>query len=244
MTWLLWDREAGVFREPNAHTNTSEPVASDGESSIITTHEVGSHLLTSIERQSHGGIAFQQWPAGRVLAKYIAGHPQLVTGMRVLELGSGCGLAGLTAAAVGAQQVVLTDIPDAIEHLNVNIRANRQSARIPEGVVKAQVLEWGDEDALAALQADYREGFQVLLLSDCTYWRHLFKPLLNTVKWLAENCSLRGEMRIMLAHTWRSEENEKVFFSDADFTFERTTLEREGHIELMQLMMSADDSNH
>ena len=40
--------------------------------------------------------------------------------MRVLELGSGTGVVGLTAAAMGAQ-VTLTDKPGLLEHLQKNI---------------------------------------------------------------------------------------------------------------------------
>ncbi|KAF7792122.1 hypothetical protein EIP86_003152 [Pleurotus ostreatoroseus] len=51
-----------------------------------------------------GGIA---WPAGQVLSSYIARRGSL-KGKSVLELGSGTGLVGLVAAALGAN-VVITD---------------------------------------------------------------------------------------------------------------------------------------
>ena len=123
-------------------------------------------------------------PAGALLAEHIAAEPGLVAGKRVLELGSGCGLAGLTAAATGAAHVLLTDTEPALANLRVNIQANKQSAAIPAAVVAAQVLEWGDEEAVRVLRAD-SPPFDLVILSDCTYWSHLFERLLSTLKLLA-----------------------------------------------------------
>lgn len=49
------------------------------------------------------------WPAAANLAALIAREPQLVEGKRVAELGSGLGVAGLTAAKVGATFATLID---------------------------------------------------------------------------------------------------------------------------------------
>ena len=49
----------------------------------------------------------------------IAGS-QPLAGQRVIEIGAGVGLAGLTAAQLGAQ-VVLTDLPDVLPGLHCNI---------------------------------------------------------------------------------------------------------------------------
>ena len=50
------------------------------------------------------GIAFQLWPACQLLCRYLLANQHVVRGKRVLELGAGCGRAGLTAAAAGAAQ--------------------------------------------------------------------------------------------------------------------------------------------
>jgi len=52
-----------------------------------------------------GGIA---WPAGQVLASYIARRGSALEGLNVLELGSGTGLVGLVAGHLGAR-VCITD---------------------------------------------------------------------------------------------------------------------------------------
>jgi len=48
------------------------------------------------------------------LARYVATNPHLIRNKNVLELGSGCGLTGLVAGAVGATSVVQTDFNDAV----------------------------------------------------------------------------------------------------------------------------------
>ena len=64
------------------------------------------------------GIGFQLWPAAHAAAEYAmsrhAQSPGAWRGVRVLELGAGCGLTGLVFAALGAD-VTLTDLEDVAE---------------------------------------------------------------------------------------------------------------------------------
>ena len=50
------------------------------------------------------------WPAGRALATRLSAEPDLVRGRRVLELGTGLGIAGIAAADAGARHVFLSAI--------------------------------------------------------------------------------------------------------------------------------------
>ena len=50
------------------------------------------------------------WPAGRALATRLSAEPGLVRGRRVLELGTGLGIAGIAAADAGARHVFLSGI--------------------------------------------------------------------------------------------------------------------------------------
>jgi len=78
------------------------------------------------------GFDFDQvtvWPAGVVMARALQ-HPTMaisIAGRRVLELGSGCGVAGLVAAAMGAAHVSLTDLPAVLPVLTRN--AQRSGGR-------------------------------------------------------------------------------------------------------------------
>lgn len=66
--------------------------------------------------------------------------PQL-QGVKVLELGSGTGIAGVVAAACGAH-VTLTDLPAAQPLLCTNISRNRQLIQSAGGSATAAVLDW------------------------------------------------------------------------------------------------------
>jgi len=65
---------------------------------------------------ARGGLGWRVWGAAHVLARELAAAPRSLLQPRageapvtVLELGAGCGLCGLLAAALGARDVVLTD---------------------------------------------------------------------------------------------------------------------------------------
>lgn len=49
------------------------------------------------------------WGSGLALARYLLDHPEIVGGLRVLDLGSGSGVAGIAAAMAGAKQVIACD---------------------------------------------------------------------------------------------------------------------------------------
>ena len=66
------------------------------------------------------------WKSGGELAKFIINQgPEFWANKRVAELGCGCGMAGLTAAAMGAAHVLLTDqvTAGADHNLSANVQA-------------------------------------------------------------------------------------------------------------------------
>ena len=86
------------------------------------------------------------WDAGRVLAAQLEGGQLGIDwqSARVCELGTGCGLVGLTAAAMGAKEVWLTDhVLHVAKH---NADANFSGA--DRRRIKLQRLAWGDMRAL------------------------------------------------------------------------------------------------
>ena len=65
------------------------------------------------------------WHAAHRLSEYLIKNPSLVRNKRVLELGCGCGLVGLVAAALGAKSVMMTDIDNQVPIIQENINLNR-----------------------------------------------------------------------------------------------------------------------
>ncbi|SFP18673.1 class I SAM-dependent methyltransferase [Pseudomonas borbori] len=66
------------------------------------------------------------WASGLVLARWLAEHPQWVRGKRVLDFGSGSGVAAIAAAKAGALEVVACDLdPLALAACRANAALNQ-----------------------------------------------------------------------------------------------------------------------
>ncbi|KAJ4781495.1 Methyltransferase-like protein [Rhynchospora pubera] len=155
-------------------------------------------LLQSPSSMSTPGVTGAvMWDSGVVLAKFLehaVDSGQLVLkGTRVVELGAGCGLAGIVAALLGAD-VVLTDLPDRLKLLKKNVDENigdgppRCSARVDE-------LTWGD-DIDSALVEPSHPNF--VIGSDVIYNEEAVNDLLTTLKQLCgphTTILLAGELR-------------------------------------------------
>jgi len=83
------------------------------------------------------------WPAARSLAAHLITHPELVHNCRVVELGAGVGLLGIVAGALGAKEVVMTDVTCTIPLLQRNLEANRA---VCGDCVSVEELWWGTEE--------------------------------------------------------------------------------------------------
>lgn len=65
------------------------------------------------------------WGSGQALARHLLANPSVVDGQRVLDLGSGSGVAGIAAALAGAREVIACDIDaDALLATRYNARLN------------------------------------------------------------------------------------------------------------------------
>ena len=167
------------------------------------------------------GIAHQLWPAALVLVKYLErSHsilfPAGISNECFVELGAGIGLVGLVTAALGARKVIVTDIPDALESLQRNIRLNPSL----EDKIEAAVLTWGNEnEALRCSQSLPSPPY--ILASDCVYWEHLFDPLRKTIQLFVDAGSV-----VFMSHVKRWKKDTK-FFHDCAKTMKVQVLDEE-----------------
>ena len=69
------------------------------------------------------------WAGGQGLARHILDHPELVTGKRVLDFGSGSGLCAIAAALAGAAHVRAAEI-DPIACVAIEINAGLNGVRL------------------------------------------------------------------------------------------------------------------
>lgn len=121
------------------------------------------------------------WAGGQALARYLLDHPDVTTGRRVFDVGTGCGVVAIAAALAGASAVVATDTePVAVVAAALNARANDVVIDVTcsdilgaDGTAadEAEVVVGGDlcyERALAARVLDFCDrsrarGARVLL---------------------------------------------------------------------------------
>ena len=156
------------------------------------------------------------WDAGLALSMLLS-SPALA-GKRVLELGSGTGVGGLSAAAAGAQ-VVCSDADEecVLPLLEENIAANGLSGRC-----RVAKLVWGcedDEECVLGLEG----AFDLICGSDVLYAPNAFDALLSTLVTL----STPGETEVMLTYPTRY--TESIFLEEAAAHFETLeTFEVEG----------------
>jgi len=177
-------------------------------------------ILLRLLENPEGGIPFRNWSSANVLCKWLEqehvdGRLRL-NGRKVLELGSGCGLVGILCAHLGAD-VTLTDTADVIPHTLRNTDRNTPG-QAHGGSMRVQELLWGT-DVMATFG---REGFDLIIGSDLTYYEHLFEPLALTLLQLAG-----ADTDLILAHScrWGAERETWRFRFQRYFEIEDVALE-------------------
>ena len=144
--------------------------------------------------QNQDSISMQIWRGSLLTAAHLS--RKLLEGASVLELGCGRALAGLVAAEMGAQRVVLTDCDDrALGLLLSNTKENSVSEvrhflwesdeqREEIGSGHSAPRHWSDahrnEQQIAIL--DEEETFDVILASDCLYFSSQELPLASVLR--------------------------------------------------------------
>jgi predicted nicotinamide N-methyase len=134
-------------------------------------------------------LASSLWPAGiagAILERHYAdalstlSDTNAVNDRRVLELGSGVGLYGWTAAA-RARSVAITDHDEAaIDRLTALIAQNKEdddTATSNAAKVSAQFLEWRDET-----DESLRSQFDWIVGTAVAYYFFLLRPLMDTIR--------------------------------------------------------------
>ena len=122
--------------------------------------------------------------------------------LKIIELGSGCGIVGIALAqSVPMCEVLLTDLPEAKEILKTNLAA------IPpanDSIAISRILDW-EEDLPTTIA---QQTFDLVFVADCTYNPSSAPYLVKTLDMLVSNSP---EAIIVLATKLRHP-SEAVFF--------------------------------
>ncbi len=140
------------------------------------------------------------WDCSLAMIKYLETFQ--LEGLRVLELGCGLGLPGITSALLGAHSVHVTDrdILAAKETILLNPSV--------KDIVKAYVLRWGSKDGLRmpGLPYDLVLGADILYTGDKVSTTAL-------VKTICDICSFGTKLILMNERRWGGSENSQIFLS-------------------------------
>ncbi|KAG1686879.1 hypothetical protein DVH05_005877 [Phytophthora capsici] len=133
---------------------------------------------------SHGHCV---WDAALLLADYLQTKAQQPTagmfqGKKVVELGAGVGLVGMTLAVFGAQ-VTLTDQEYALPLLGKNVAINfvgdSNSATIAASVPTVEECQWGEPFKAGGTLSTWKKNTDVVVFSDVLYHASAFLLLIK-----------------------------------------------------------------
>lgn len=129
--------------------------------------KIAQNKALTLFRDPLAGTGGLLWPAGEVLADYLCSsarsNPDFLLDKRILELGSGTGVVGLSVAMstiLGNGCVYLTDLEKVLPILKKNVMLNGNIDH-----VHVRLLEWGStipddlKDCVSALQSFFFSAF-------------------------------------------------------------------------------------
>jgi len=172
--------------------------------------------ISSIQGVLFKNIGRVLWKAAPVLLDYLV-RTQKLQGLRVLELGAGCGLPGIGLAKLGAD-VTLTDVAHVIPLLRYNCYKNNVNAKVQE-------LDWEDHKAVDALarQADWVD---LVIASDVVFDVEQAKYFLRVLSTLQTDTLLALQPRDRYV---------ALFLKEAERVCNISLLEKAGRIEVHAL---------
>jgi predicted nicotinamide N-methyase len=125
-----------------------------------------------------GGFASTVWDSAIVLAKFVEKHQEMFRGLRVCELGAGCGLVSVAMLHAGASRVVATDLAPNTPLLFSNVSRNAPLGAEVGKAWDVKALTWG-ADAAEALGD---EPFDLVVATDCMYVPESATALADTLE--------------------------------------------------------------
>ena len=151
-----------------------------------------------IHQKFVGGVGCVVWDAALVLLKYLftKNGNKHVKHNCVLELGAGTGVVGIASFLAGAESVIITDLPECLPLMELNVQENRAALYRPcvssgkdiEEKVLTRVLRWGDEKDINKIYntkngevANDISKIKCVLIADCIYYEEGMMKLYDTI---------------------------------------------------------------
>ncbi len=178
----------------------------------------------------HNDVGLRVWEAGYFLAEYICSNPGILTGHTVMEMGAGCGLTGIVAAAVSkAKSMLLTDYTDPVlSNMRFNVEINKDAYLAnSETTIDVDFLDWcqvaeANNESSPLLQR--LASIDVILAADVIYDVTVVPQLVTTVRKFMESGPSPKSKVAYFATTYRNEKTFQVFTKELEKASIHSTL--------------------
>eukprot|EP00252_Welwitschia_mirabilis_P010010 TRINITY_DN23032_c0_g1_i1.p1 TRINITY_DN23032_c0_g1~~TRINITY_DN23032_c0_g1_i1.p1 ORF type:complete len:249 (+),score=47.44 TRINITY_DN23032_c0_g1_i1:81-827(+) len=120
------------------------------------------------------------WPGAELLNHHLTKHSTFLSGKSVIELGSGVGVTGLLCSRF-CKEVVMTDCSEVVLKVlqrNINMLITSENTRTG---IRAEKLEWGNEDQLMKILKLFPTGFDFVIGADICFQQSSIPLLFDTV---------------------------------------------------------------
>ncbi|KAB8339207.1 hypothetical protein FH972_022141 [Carpinus fangiana] len=179
------------------------PRTTSQQHKVVISHEQDTvDIVIHVPFLKAEGLGLITWASSSVLANQLHRldiHPAALKhndGIKVLELGAGTGLVGISAAVIWHTNVVLTDLAPIVPGLTGNVDSNKDLLKSSQGSAMVGTLDWNAPESL--FLRDHPEGLykeitlsnatdkaSVILAADTIYWEEHPRMLLTVIlAWL------------------------------------------------------------
>jgi predicted nicotinamide N-methyase len=192
--WKLWQESVKNLLK-SGKMSTTEFKFQTGEKKFVI------NIIENPESSSFDLVGHIVWASSFELINAMQLNRNIVRGKTILELGSGTGICGIAAVALGAKRVVLTDwkpnrkelsltcdgeleqltsSPDSstLSMLQRNVHLNSNIA--PAGIIHIRELEWGNTEHCAKLLEEYGR-FDTIIGSEVLYTQGCASAIIMTL---------------------------------------------------------------
>ncbi|WBW75079.1 translation elongation factor EF2/EF3 lysine methyltransferase Efm2/Rgg1 [Schizosaccharomyces osmophilus] len=114
-------------------------------------------------------LGFKTWGSAPLLSAHLPEWETPNSSLRALELGSGTGLLGISAAHQLGWQMVCTDLPEIVKNMEHNVLENEDLVHENNGAVECHVLDWMNPPPDDDLPNWLAQPFERIIASDCVY---------------------------------------------------------------------------
>lgn len=170
---------------------------------------VADNLTVTLHEPSLTGdnLGLKTWTSSLLMSKRLQAWRQHLpkSDVRVLELGAGTGLVGISAACVWQASVTLTDLPAIVPNLKNNLELNENLIKQHGGSVSAGPLDWSDASFVPISDA---ERYSCILAADPIYSSDHPAMLVQAIsRWLARSTHARIIIELPLREHYVEERN-------------------------------------